>query len=79
MINEMNNVGIITFRRPLVSARNPHKCDDVIIPTKAIALNNPLSLVVKFKSHAAIGKINEIPSVSSRTVDKTAPLKITRK
>lgn len=79
MMKEINNVGMMTFRLPFVSAKNPQRCDEVIIPANAIALSSPLSLVVRFKSHSAIGNMNEIPSVSRRTVDRTAPLKITRK
>lgn len=33
-MKEMNNVVLITFRRPVVSARYPHKCDDKMIPSK---------------------------------------------
>lgn len=76
---DMKSVGMMTFRRPFVSARKPHKCELAMIPRKAIALNKPLSFVVRFKSHSAIGKMNDIPNVSKRTVDKTAPLKMTRK
>ena len=57
MTNETNNVGMMTFRLPRVSARKPHKGLDVMIPTKAIALSNPLPFVVRFKSHSAIGKM----------------------
>lgn len=79
MKKEMKRVGIITIRRPRVSARKPHRCDEVMMPAKAIALSIPLSLVVNFKSHSAMGRMNEIPRVSSRTVDNTAPLSIIRK
>lgn len=79
MKKEMKSVGIITRRRPRVSARKPQRCDEAMMPTKAIALSIPLSFVVRFKSHSAIGRMNEMPSVSSKTVDKTAPLRITRK
>ena len=79
MTNETNNVGMMTFRLPRVSARKPHKGLDVMIPTKAIALSNPLPFVVRFKSHSAIGKMNETPRVSNKTVAHTAPLRITKK
>lgn len=45
---------------PFVSDKNPHKCDDKITPTYPIPLKIPLSLVDKFKSHCAIGRINLI-------------------
>lgn len=42
-IKPANNVGLITRRRPFVSAKKPHRCELVMIPAKLMALNTPLS------------------------------------
>lgn len=70
--NDRNSVGRIIFLLPIVSAKNPHKCELVITPTKAIVLKTPFSVVVKFSSQAT-GKTKLIPIVSKRTDDKIVP------
>lgn len=52
-VNARHSVGMITFRRPWVSARKPHRCELTIIPTNTTALRMPFSRVDKFKSHSA--------------------------
>ena len=39
--NVMSNVGKITRRLPLVSAKNPHKCDEQMTPTNAAPAKIP--------------------------------------
>lgn len=70
--NDRNRVGRIIFLLPIVSAKNPHKCELVITPTKAIVLKTPFSVVVRFNSHAT-GKTKLIPIVSRRTADNIIP------
>lgn len=48
---------IKVFRLPFVSDRNPQRCDDKITPTYPIELKIPLSLVSRFRSHCATGKM----------------------
>lgn len=62
------------WRLPFVSARNPHKCEEQIIPTNDIALNTPFSLVVNFKSHCDTGIMNETQHVSKTTLISMIPL-----
>lgn len=50
-----NRVGCMTQRRPFVSDKYPHKCDEKIMPENEAAPNIPLSLVVMFKSHCDTG------------------------
>lgn len=66
--------GIRVARRPFVSARNPQRCDDNIIPTYPIALNIPLSVVDKSKSHCAIGKMKftEVSSIKAQAISPPA-------
>lgn len=59
VINAKNKVGSIRHRRPLVSARKPHKCDEHIMPINAIPLRIPFSLAVKRRSHSETGIICE--------------------
>lgn len=61
----ISNVGTKVFFRPRVSAKNPHRCDERIVPTYPIALKTPLSLVDISRSHCAIGRII-LTEVSSR-------------
>jgi hypothetical protein len=72
----MNNVGTITVFLPRVSAKNPQRCEDTMIPMKPTALKTPLSLVVKFKSHCATGKMKLMLTVSRKTQPRTAPDKM---
>lgn len=67
-------MGNIIRRRPFVSAKNPHKCDEQIIPANEIALNTPFSLVVNCKSHWDTGIMKEIPHVSKTTLISIMPL-----
>lgn len=67
------NVGCITFLRPVVSARNPHKCDEQIIPMNETAPRIPFSFVVNFKSHDETGITKLIPHVSIRTAFNIKP------
>lgn len=69
------NDGTITAFRPLVSAKNPHRCDDTIMPMKPIPLNIPLSRFDKFKSHSATGKMKLMLTVSRKTHPSIAPVK----
>lgn len=48
---------------PLVSARNPQKCELTIIPTDAAADSTPLCSVDNCKSHSATGKTKLIPVI----------------
>lgn len=70
----MKSVGIITDFLPLVSAKNPHICDDKIIPTNPTELSMLFCSVDKFKSHCAIGRIMLIDTVSRKTQDKLIPV-----
>lgn len=73
-MNATSNVGSITLRRPLVSARKPKMCDEQIMPINEIALNRPFSPAVKFKSHFDTGIINAQPHVSNATANCIRPL-----
>lgn len=68
-----SNVGRITFRRPVVSAKNPQRCELLIIPAKPIALNMPRSCMVKLRSHCETGKTKLMPKVSSKTLANIKP------
>lgn len=72
--NAMKRVGWIMRRRPFVSAKNPHKCDEKIIPAYETAHKIPFSLVVKFKSHCETGNTKEMPQVSIITAFNAIPL-----
>lgn len=63
------------LRRPFVSARNPHKCDEQMMPKKPMAFNTPFSAAVNFKSHSDTGKTKLMPHVSIKTAFKIKPLK----
>lgn len=68
--NAISNDGTSENFLPLVSATNPHKCDDKITPTYPIALKIPLSIVDNFKSHPANGKIKfiEVNSINPHPI-----------
>lgn len=70
--NDRNSVGAITFFLPLVSPKNPHKCELTIIPINNTVLKIFFCVVVRFKSHAT-GRTNPIPSVSITPADKIIP------
>lgn len=71
--NATISVGRMTLRRPFVSAKNPHKCEEQIMPKKAAAPRIPFSLVVKFKSHWETGRTNVMPTVSKIKADMIKP------
>lgn len=81
-MNEKKNVssraGIIVAFLPLVSAINPQKCDEQIIPTYPIEPTNPLSKFVIFNSHCAIGKASPTLDVSKNPQPSTNPQIIMR-
>lgn len=64
-INDNIRAGTMTFFRPLVSAINPQKCDDKIIPIYPTEPNKPLCSLLKFNSHCAIGNITLMQFVSN--------------
>lgn len=64
----------MTRRLPLVSDKNPHKCDEQIIPQNERAPKNPFSLVDILKSHSDTGITNAMPHVSIITAFKINPL-----
>lgn len=68
-----NNVGLMIFLLPVVSAKNPHKWELVIMPTKPIALIMPRSCMDIFKSHCETGKTKLMPRVSSKTLANIKP------
>lgn len=68
-----SSVGLIMFLLPVVSAKNPHKCELLIIPAKPMALIMPRSCTDRFKSHCDTGKTKLIPSVSSKTLASIRP------
>jgi len=68
-----NKVGLIIFRRPVVSARKPHKWELVIIPANPMELNIPFSLIDKCKSFFETGKTKLMANVSNRTLAKIKP------
>lgn len=72
-VNVANSVGLITLRRPFVSAKNPHKCELEIMPRKLIALSTPLSTFVRCRSHCAMGNMKPMEDVSSNTTAITMP------
>lgn len=72
--NVIINVGKITQRRPLVSAKKPHKCDEHIMPINAQAPKIPFCDVFKFKSQWDTGITKLIAHVSSKTAPKITPL-----
>lgn len=55
--NPPNEAAQITFWRPQVSAKNPQKCEVHTMPKKETELKIPCSVVDKFKSHLAYGKM----------------------
>lgn len=63
----------MTHRRPFVSAKNPHICEEVTIPKKHAAPKIPFSCVVNLKSHCDTGNIKLIPHVSIRAAFKIDP------
>lgn len=64
----------MTQRLPLVSAKNPHKCDEQIIPKNETAPKIPFSLELNRKSHSETGSTKATPHVSINTAFKTNPL-----
>ena len=76
---ESNSDNMMTNLLPFVSAKNPLKCDDAIIPAYATELTIPLSSVLKSRSFSATGSTNEMLRVSNSTADNTTPLIITIK
>lgn len=54
--NPRNCVGKMTVFLPLVSAKNPQKCELTMIPTNPIALRTPLSQVSQPRSHCETGR-----------------------
>lgn len=50
-MNATSNVGWMIRRRPFLSAKNPHKYDEQIIPKNATEPKMPFSLVVRRRSH----------------------------
>lgn len=69
----ISNVGAIIRRRPFVSAKNPHKCDEEMMPAKLTAPKIPLSCVDKFKSHSDTGITKLIPHDSIKEAFKIIP------
>lgn len=67
---DISSVGFIMRFRPFVSARNPHKCDDAIMPRNPAAVMIPLSCVEYFMSHWLTGNAKLIPQVSEREARK---------
>lgn len=60
-------------RLPLVSAKKPHRYDDVMMPRNPTAPRIPLFCVVKSMSHCEIGNTKLIPHVSINTAFKMMP------
>lgn len=69
-----HNEGKMTRRRPLISAKNPHKCDEQIIPINEEAPRIPFWLAVKFISHCKMGIANAIEHVSTPAARMINPL-----
>lgn len=61
-------------RRPCVSAKKPHRCDEHIIPIYGIPAKIPFCRVVKFKSHSDTGKMNASAPDSNTAVTIVMPL-----
>lgn len=72
-MNAKTRDGISMARLPRVSARKPQRWDDKINPTYPIADRIPLSLVVMFKSHWAIGSTKLIAVSSMKELDIRPP------
>lgn len=71
--NAIIKVGWITRLRPVVSAKNPHKCDEQIIPRNEAAPSIPFSFVLIFMSHCKTGITKLIPHDSKKTAFKIKP------
>lgn len=65
---DITSVGTMMLLRPLESARNPQKCELVIIPIDVIPERTPLCCVVKRKSHSATGKTKLMPGKMVREI-----------
>lgn len=67
----------ITFRRPHVSAKRPHRCEPITMPKNGIEPNTTNSIVVKCKSQFAFGRITATFIFSIVAPIITSPEKIT--
>lgn len=73
--NAANRVYWMTRRRPFVSAKNPHKWNDSIIPSEFTEPKNPFCEDVKFKSHCDTGNIYVMLYFSDTVAIMIKPLK----
>lgn len=78
-MNAINRVGMMTNLRPRVSAKNPHKCEEKIIPINDTAPRTPFCFVVNFKSQCETGMTKLMAQVSYKTAPSITPLINTRK
>lgn len=62
-MNDKIKVGTMTFFLPFVSARNPQKCELVMMPIDVTPERTPLCWVVNLRSHSATGNTKLIPEI----------------
>lgn len=73
MAQAIKSVGRVVRRLPLVSPKNPHKCDEQSIPKNTMPPKTPFWLEVKFKSHSETGRTYVIAQASVATACKVTP------
>lgn len=68
-----NKVGLMIFLRPVVSAKNPHRWELIIMPAKPMALIMPRSCIDRLISHCDTGNTKLMAKVSSNTLASMRP------